>query len=160
MIRLRWLVLALIALPFVEFAAFWWVAEHIGFLAALVAVVATSFLGVAILKGGAKLLFTQMAVGRVVLLNAQAARSGMLTAFAGLLLAIPGFVTDVIAILLLLPAFRALLFGHRAEPARRHAPAQPGVVDLDPRDWHDDTNAGQPGHPGQQHPGPRRIDGR
>lgn len=160
MIRLRWLVLALIALPFVEFAAFWWVAGHIGFLTALIAVIATSFLGVAILKGGAKLLFTQMAVGRIVLLNAHAARSGMLTAFAGLLLAIPGFVTDAIAVLLLLPAFRSLLFGHRTAPAARHAPAPPGVVDLDPRDWHDDTDAGRPRHPGPQPQEPRRIDGR
>lgn len=153
MIRLRWLVLALLALPFVEFAAFWWVAGHIGFLTALIAVIATSVLGVAILKGGAKLLFAQMAVGRIVLLNAHAARNGMLTAFAGLLLAIPGFVTDAVAVLLLLPAFRSLLFGDRGAPGRQRAPTPPGVVDLDPRDWHDDTSAARP------QPHPRRIDG-
>ncbi len=33
MVQLRWLVLGLIALPFLEFATFFWVAGQIGFLA-------------------------------------------------------------------------------------------------------------------------------
>jgi UPF0716 protein FxsA len=149
MIRLRWLVLGVIALPFVEFAAFWWVAGRIGFFAALLSVIATSLLGVAILKGGARLLFAELATGRVVLLNETAARSGMLTAFAGLLLAIPGFVTDLIALFLLLPVLKDLLLGGHAVAHRRpgHAPAPPGVVDLDPGDWREESGAGGPRRP-------------
>ncbi|WP_170181902.1 FxsA family protein [Phreatobacter stygius] len=154
MIRLRWLILGVIALPFVEFAAFWWVAGRVGFFTALISVIATSMIGVMILKGGARLLFTQLAAGRVVLLNQGAARSGMLTALAGLLLAIPGFVTDLAAVALLLPALKALLFGTRAltphGPSR--TPPPPGVVDLDPGDWREETE------PARSRRRTRRID--
>ncbi|MGL4290457.1 MAG: FxsA family protein [Phreatobacter sp.] len=154
MIRLRWLILGVIALPFVEFAAFWWVAGRIGFLTALLSVIATSVLGIMILKGGARLLFTQLATGRVVLLNAGAARSGMLTALAGLLLAIPGFVTDVIAVALLLPAFKALFFGARELTPRGpgRTPPPSGVLDLEPGDWREETEAARARR------GTRRID--
>lgn len=138
MIQLRWLVLGLIALPFLEFATFFWVAGRIGFLGALIGVIATSFLGIMILKGGARLLFAQMARGGVVLMSGDAAKGSMLTAFAGLLLAIPGYVTDVVALALLLPALRGLLSGGgmmQTAPARR---PPPGVVDLDPGDWREE----------------------
>jgi len=139
MIQLRWLVLGLIALPFLEFATFFWVAGRIGFLAALLGVVATSFLGVMILKGGARLLFSQMARGGVVLMSGDAAKGSMLTAFAGLLFAIPGYVTDVIAVLLLLPAIKGLLSGGGTlQTASARRPTPPGVVDLDPADWREE----------------------
>lgn len=139
MIQLRWLVLGLIALPFIEFATFFWVADEIGFPGALLGVLATSFLGIMILKGGARLLFAQMARGGVVLMSGQAARGSMLTAFAGLLFAIPGYVTDLFAILLLLPALKSLLSGGSAlEPASARRPTPPGVVDLDPGEWRED----------------------
>jgi UPF0716 protein FxsA len=151
MIRLRWLVLGVIALPFLEFAAFFWVAGRVGFLGALFAVVVTSFLGIMILKGGARLLFAQMARGGVVILSDEAARNGMLTAFAGLLLAIPGFITDVFALVLLLPALKALAFGGlpASAPARRPGPT--GVVDLDPQDWREEARRPPPS-PRLDHP--------
>jgi UPF0716 protein FxsA len=138
MIHLRWLVLGLIALPFLELAAFFFVAGQIGFLGALFGVVLTSFLGIVLLKGGAKLLFAQVVrSGGVVLMSGEAARSGMLTAFAGLLLAIPGFVTDVIAVILLVPALRGLLSrGSLTTTGQR--PPPPGVVDLEPADWREE----------------------
>lgn len=137
MIRLRWLVLALVALPFAEFAAFFAVSGRLGLVPALALLVATSVLGVIILKGGAKLLFAQIATGRVMVLTGDAARNGLLVAFAGLLLAIPGFVTDALAVI----ALAGALIGRRGgaavvvEPAR---PTPPGVVDLDPKDWRED----------------------
>ena len=145
MIRLRWLVLGVVALPFLEFAAFFWVAGRIGFLGALLGVIATSFLGVLILKGGARLLFAQMARGGVVLLTDDAARNGMLTAFAGLLLAIPGFVTDIIAVILLIPALKSLILGGGVlAPATTRRPTPPGVVDLDPQDWREEARRPPP----------------
>ncbi len=73
-----------------------------------------------LLKGGAKLLFSQVVrSGGIVLVSGDAARSGMLTAFAGLLLAIPGFVTDIIALVLLVPAIAVCSRGrgdHGAAP--------------------------------------------
>lgn len=152
MIRLRWLVLGLIALPFLEFATFFWVAGRIGFAGALLGVVATSVLGVMILKGGARLLFAQMAQGGVVLMSGNAARGSMLTAFAGLLLAIPGFVTDLIALILLVPGLKSLFLGGGAlTPAPARRPTPPGVVDLDPADWREEQRR----PPGDPRLGPR-----
>lgn len=138
MIQLRWLVLGLIALPFLEFATFFLVAGKIGFFAALFGVLATSFLGIMLLKGGASLLFSQvMRSGGVVLMTGDAARGSMLTAFAGLLLAIPGYITDLLALVLLVPAMTGLLSGGGLTTApRRQAP--PGVVDLEPQDWQEE----------------------
>lgn len=137
MIQLRWLVLGLIALPFLEFATFFFVAGKIGFFGALFGVVATSFLGIMLLKGGASLLFSQVVrSGGIVLMSGDAARSGLLTAFAGLLLAIPGFVTDLIALALLVPAIAGFFSSGGAVTTRR--PTPPGVVDLEPQDWREE----------------------
>ncbi len=152
MVQLRWLVLGLIALPFLEFATFFWVAGQIGFFGAFFGVLLTSFLGIMLLKGGAKLLFSQvMRSGGIVLVSGEAARSGMLTAFAGLLLAIPGFVTDIIALVLLIPAIGGLLSGRALTPAQR--PTPPGVVDLDAADWREERRP-PPSDPRLNPPGP------
>ena len=53
-----WLVpIALLAMPFVEFSAFYWVAARIGLFAALCALIATSFAGAWLLRrlGGSAL---------------------------------------------------------------------------------------------------------
>lgn len=153
MIRLRWLVIGLIALPFLEFATFFVVAGRVGFLGALLGIFATSFLGVMLLKGGAKLLFGQvLRSGGMVLMSGEAARGGMLTAFAGLLLAIPGYLTDLIALVLLVPALRGLFTG-KAVSAAGPRPAPPGVVDLEPADWREES---RPPHPDPRLHPPRR----
>ena len=64
----------------------------------------------------------------------QADGAGTLTLLAGILLLIPGFITDVLGLLLLLaPLRRALgaLLGLKAAPPRAD-----GVVDLEPEQWH------------------------
>jgi UPF0716 protein FxsA len=64
----------------------------------------------------------------------QADSAGTLTLLAGILLLIPGFITDVLGLLLLLaPLRRALgvLLGLKPAPARAD-----GVVDLAPEQWH------------------------
>lgn len=139
MFRLRWLVIGLIALPFLEFATFFWVADEIGFLAALLALLATSALGVMLLRGGARVMLGRMARDGVVVVSGDAARNGALTAIAGLLLAIPGFLTDVLALLVLVPVAAGLLRGGSLTPATQPAPAR-GVVDLDPADWHEERS--------------------
>lgn len=157
MIGLRWLVIGLLALPFVELALFSVVAGRVGFLGALLAVVATSVLGVLILRGGAKRLFAELGTGRPVILSGEAARDGVLTAFAGLLLAIPGFATDLFALAALgLVVFARLtggtaLAGRPPPGAPQRTPAEPGVVDLDPADWREDK---------RRDPGRPRIEGR
>lgn len=64
--------------------------------------------------------------------------------FAGILLLIPGFITDIVALILLIAPLRRALsaFGGGVAPARND-----GVVDLTPGQWH-------------QVPGPSLPDGR
>jgi len=64
----------------------------------------------------------------------QADGAGTITLLAGILLLIPGFITDALGRLLLLaPLRRALggLLGLKGAPARAD-----GVVDLEPEQWH------------------------
>jgi UPF0716 family protein affecting phage T7 exclusion len=56
---------------------------------------------------------------------------------AGILLVLPGFITDAAGALLLVPALRRRLraaIGRAREEARR--PRDPSVVDLTPSEWH------------------------
>lgn len=139
MIRPHWLLLGLAALPFLEFAVFFWVAGQIGIAGALFALIATSVLGILILRGGAIRLIRTLAAsgGGVVVVTDRAARDGLFTALAGLLFAIPGFVTDLFAVALMIPVVVSRLRGGPpAEAGRR--PAPPGVVDLEPEDWREE----------------------
>lgn len=57
---------------------------------------------------------------------------GVLRILSGLLLVMPGFVSDFLGLVLLIPPVRALTL-RRFAPASR--PARDGVVDLDPDEW-------------------------
>ena len=132
----KWLLVALLALPFMELAAFIAVAEAVGFLWALLLVVATSMAGAMVLRhaGGNHIARIRVAMAEGSFTALQADSAGSLTLLAGILLLIPGFITDVLGLLLLLaPLRRALgaLLGLRPAPARAD-----GVVDLEPEQWH------------------------
>jgi UPF0716 protein FxsA len=126
------LLLMFLALPFLELAAFIAVAATIGFGWALGLVLAGSLTGGWILRHATSSHIARMRVvlreGRLTAL--QADRDGGLVLFAGILLLIPGFITDALAVVLLAVAlWRALAGG---------APQAPndGVVDLTPEQWH------------------------
>jgi UPF0716 protein FxsA len=128
----KWLLLMLLALPFLELAAFVAVAAAIGFGWALVLVLAGSFTGAWILRRATSSHIARIRVafgeGRFTAL--QADQDGGLVLFAGILLLIPGFITDALAVVLLSVAlWRAVASG--APPAPND-----GVVDLKPEQWH------------------------
>jgi len=132
----KYLLLAVLALPFLELAAFIAVAQAIGFLGALTLVVAGSLAGAAVLRhaGGSHIARVRVAMNDGAFSVLQADNTGAATLFAGILLLIPGFITDVVGLVLLVPALRralALLFGLH-EPK----PRADGVVDLEPEQWH------------------------
>ena len=84
--------------------------------------------------GGNHIARMQVAMGDGGFPALQADSAGTLTLLAGILLLIPGFITDVLGILLLFaPLRRALgaLFGLKPAPTRSD-----GVVDLEPEQWH------------------------
>jgi UPF0716 protein FxsA len=102
-------VLALIVVPVIEVLAFVEVGRAIGWLAALVLLLATSVLGAQLLRVRAR-----SAIERVSLAvsgrrpSAGEAIDGALGFLGAALLVIPGFVTDALGVLLLLPFTRRL----------------------------------------------------
>ena len=145
----KWVLLAVLALPFAELAAFVAVAATIGFAWALLLVVATSLAGGVLLRhaGGNHIARMRVALGGGNISALQADGTGSLVLLAGFLLLIPGFITDAIGALLLLVPLGAAL--RRGPPA--HSPD--GVVDLEPEQWHQVPDPSLP-RPNQ----PRRDD--
>ena len=132
----KWLLLAVLALPIMELVVFITVAGVIGFLWALTLVVATSMAGVMVLRhaGGNHIARIRVAMGEGGFTALQADSAGTLILLAGILLLIPGFITDVLGLLLLVtPLRRALGALLRLKPAPARAD---GVVDLEPEQWH------------------------
>ena len=132
----KYMLLAVLTLPVLELVVFIVVAELIGFLWALLLVVATSLAGAMVLRhaGGNHIARLRVAIGQGGFTALQADSTGTLTLFAGILLLIPGFITDVLGLLLLLAPLRlaiGTLLGLKGTPAQAH-----GVVDLEPEQWH------------------------
>ena len=140
----KWLLLALLALPFMEFAAFVAIAGSIGFLWALSLLLATSLAGAMVLRhaGGSHIARVRVAMGADSFTALQADSAGSFTLLAGILLLIPGFITDILGLLLLLaPLRRALSVRLGLRPA---ATRPDGVVDLEPEQWHQVPDAELP----------------
>jgi UPF0716 protein FxsA len=132
----KWALLTLLALPVLELAVFIAVAAVVGFGWALGLVLAGSAAGLLILRHGGRGHIARMrvALGEGRFTSLQADGSGGLVLIAGILLLIPGFITDIAALCLLIPPLRhamRLLFGRAVTPARND-----GVVDLAPEQWH------------------------
>ena len=136
---LRWLLLSLLLLPVMELVAFIAVAVAIGFGSALALILLGSFCGVLLLRhgGGNHVSRIRAAVNGRSFSALEADGRGGLVIVSGILLLIPGFITDAVAIVLLVwPALRgaAEALGLR-EPAPR--PRSPdGVLDLEREQWH------------------------
>src|SRR5262249_32851824 len=137
----KWILIGLLALPVAEIGVFILVAASIGFLRALGLLLATTIAGFVVLRVAGS--------GRVSLFRSTVAHSGVsgiearmeanphgfLMVLAGVLLVIPGFITDVIGILLLLAPIRNWL-GRRAWQAT-HGERAPdnSVIDLKEGEW-------------------------
>lgn len=124
----KWLLIALLALPLAELAVFIAVASHIGFAWAFLLILAGSLAGGLVLRlaGGSHIARVRGALDQGSFTALQADGSGGAILLAGILLLIPGFITDVVALWLLAGA----LFQHDRPPPRND-----GVVDLEPEQW-------------------------
>jgi len=130
----KWLLYALLMLPLAELAAFIAVVAAVGFLWAVALLAAGSFAGALILRraGGNHIARMRVVLGDNRLTALQADGAGTAILIAGFLLLIPGFITDVLALLLLIGPLR-----RAAGKALRGATApSDGVVDLPPEQWH------------------------
>ncbi len=119
------LFLAFLLVPIVELYVFVQVADAIGFLPALLWIVAISAVGAWLVKreGLSALRRANEKVSRGELPTEELA-NGVLILFGGALMLTPGFFTDVLGLLLVLPPTRALLRGS----VRRRFAAGPIVV--------------------------------
>jgi UPF0716 protein FxsA len=154
----KWAIFGLLMLPMVEIAVFIAVALKLGVLAALALTVLTSLAGLAIVRnaGQTEIARVRDAFGDRTIRRVELNGTGFLTVLGGFLLLIPGFVTDVLGVLLLFPptqqALRAAL--RRAVSGAAAPGAPPGVVDLTPDQWErvpdrqiaDDRTQGAPRH--------------
>jgi UPF0716 protein FxsA len=132
----KWLLLALLALPFLELVTFIAVAAAIGFGWAFGLVLTSSLAGLLILRraGGSHVARMRVVLNQGNLTALQADGSAGFILLAGILLLIPGFITDVVALFLLVAPLRRAartMFGASAV-----SPRNDGVVDLTPEQWH------------------------
>jgi UPF0716 protein FxsA len=124
----KYLLLALLALPLAELAVFIAVASQIGFAWALMLVLASSLAGGFLLRhaSGSHIARVRGALAQGSFTALQADSRGGVILLAGILLLIPGFITDVIGFLLLADSL--------IRPGPPLARAD-GVVDLEPEQW-------------------------
>lgn len=152
------LVVVFLAWPFLEIAGFIVVGRAIGVLPTLGLLFAAMVAGVAILR--------ELGFATVTRLRAEMSRGGAvpgeaighsaLTAVAALLLIVPGFLSDVVGLALLLPPVRRLVMSAIARHAQvvvvetrqggaGRGGARPTVVDLEEGEWsrHEPNGAGE-----------------
>jgi UPF0716 protein FxsA len=135
----KWAIFGLLMLPFVEIAVFVAVALKLGFLAALALMILTSLAGMAVIRnaGHGDVARVRTAFGERTISRVELDGRGFLTVLGGFLLVLPGFVTDVLGALLLLPPTQTLIRAalRRALARAERETARPGVVDLPPDQW-------------------------
>jgi UPF0716 protein FxsA len=133
----KYLLFAVLALPALELVIFILVALSIGFWWALALVALTSLTGMLVLRlgGGSHIERAKVVLGPQRVHALQSDASGVVTLLAGFLLLIPGFITDLIGLLLLIGPLRRFIGAMLLRTAERHANHRPGVVDLTPDDW-------------------------
>ncbi|WP_457301320.1 FxsA family protein [Phyllobacterium sp. P5_D12] len=154
--------LFVLALPFLEIAGFIVVGSKIGVLATLGLIILSIFVGVFLLRfqglGLIQKIREETAAGRT---PKRELVHGVMLVFAALLLIIPGFITDIIGLLLFIPAVRD--FGWRCISDRvvvvdsgQHRRGRPDtsrikdrVIELDPEDYSSKRDPDSPWNPKQ-----------
>jgi UPF0716 protein FxsA len=135
----KWLIIGLLLLPIVEIAALLLVAATIGWLWVLAAVVAAAVTGAAMpRRSGLSNLGRLRAAAEADGIKAINLDSpGLAAIAAGILLIIPGFITDLAAAALLIPPVRrwALHVFRRRQLVRKPPPTGSKTIDLGPDDW-------------------------
>lgn len=145
--RLRFIPLLVLLLPLIEIAGFVIVGSEIGVLWTIALVIASSIAGSVLMRyqglGVLRRAQAEMEAGRD---PGRELANGAMILLAGLLLLIPGFVTDIFGILLFLPPVRGLAWRAMrrhvvvagsgfAESRRGFRPERGPTIDLDAEDY-------------------------
>ena len=149
---MRAFLLLFLLFPVLELYVFFKVSTAIGFFPALLLIIASSALGVLVMRvaGLATALRARESLQRGEL-PAEEMFQGLLLAVGGGLLLVPGFITDVLGLICLLPFTRRLIGRRLRERAEAQAMRQ--------RAFSDDPFAGRPGAPGGTPRQPNVIEG-
>lgn len=127
------LLLFFIALPLIEIALFIWIGSAIGVGMTLLLILLSAVLGVSILRGQqARAL--EMMQNRMRFDPGTALAQGAFRAVSGILLILPGFLTDALGLVLLIPGLqRAIvaMIGARATVTTTHTHAQDDIIEGD-----------------------------
>lgn len=145
----RILFLTFMLVPLIEIAFFVMIGQAIGLWPTLLGVLVTAVAGSLVLRIQGMALFNEIreTMGRG-MLPARALADAMLVAIAGVLLLTPGYFTDLLGILLLIPPVRSGIYAvlksrmrvvstgytGRGWQAERRVP-ESGTIDLDDEDW-------------------------
>lgn len=150
----RFLPLAFLALPLIEIALFVIVGRAIGLFPTLALVILAAVLGVVLLRqqglGVISRLRSNVSAGTV---PGRTVFDAMLIGLAALFLVLPGFLSDIVALALLVPGVRGWIFTSLAgrftvvdttaayrRPDNQFDPRldRPPTIDLDDKDWRGD----------------------
>lgn len=132
---MAWVIpLLFLAWPAVEIAVFVEVAHWVGWMGAIAGIVLSGLVGAALLRlqGLATARRAQAQLGRGEMPVGELF-DGACLAVAGILFFLPGFVTDIVALILLLPPVRMLLRGQLA--GRLRSATDAGSVTIIEGDW-------------------------
>lgn len=132
----KFILLGLLGLVMAEVAIFLLLAWIFGSFAAVFALLATSALGMLVLARMGRRFAGRLAevLAQRGLGAADTRSGGLLTTLGGLLLVLPGFITDCVGLALLVPAIQRRLIDRA--PTGRHRPAK-RVLELDRSQWRD-----------------------
>lgn len=145
----RILFLIFMAVPLIEIALFVLVGQAIGLWPTLLGVLVTAMIGSAVVKAQGSAIIAEiratMARGQ---LPARSIADGLLVGLGGLLLLLPGYFTDFIGFMLLVPPVRQMLYTHLARHMTiaattgsgfsAHRTQRGGTIDLDADEWRHD----------------------
>lgn len=139
----RLILVLFLLLPFLEIATFIWIGGQIGILATLASIIIAAGLGIVIIRWqGIGLLMDSRQMLQRGEIPTRQFFDGMLLAFAGLLFILPGFLSDLVGFLLLLPPVRGLIFNALSKNmvvVTTYRPTDssgaPKSIDLDPNDY-------------------------
>jgi UPF0716 protein FxsA len=133
----KWIVITILLLPLAEIVAFILVAAIAGLGWALLLMLATTLAGFLVLRraGRGGIARFRIAVADTDVAGIQANTSGFLTVLAGLLLFLPGFLTDVIGAALLIGPVRRWCGRTFRLWVRRRNPGDRSTIDLAPGEW-------------------------
>ncbi len=146
---MRAFLLLLLLFPVLELFVLVKVGMSIGFLATFLLVVAGSMLGIFVIRvaGLATAMSARESLARGEL-PAQQMMDGLMMTVGGGLLVLPGFISDVLGLICLLPFTRRLLVSKVSQRAQDQAMRQ--------RAFADDLRSTGPVNPGAAHPGARK----